>query len=245
MLYDSDFLDLWESGSRRHPLDRALLVLGAAHPDVPFDELADWPLGHRNRALAKLHCHQFGHRLVGYVPCAGCGEKLEVELDGRLLAESGTNASDERTYVEVGGNRYRLPGTRDLAGVVNETDAESAARRLVAGCVLGAGVGSESKADGWGQRPRLQGTEVEEIGARMAEADPLAEIEVHLRCPECGRESDEAIDLVQFVWAEVEARARRILGEVHALARAYGWTEREVLSLGAGRRAIYLEMLKP
>jgi hypothetical protein len=32
-----------------------------------------------------------------------------------------------------------------------------------------------------------------------------------------------------------------LLDEVHVLARAYGWNEREILGLSAARRAAYLE----
>ena len=48
------------------------------------------------------------------------------------------------------------------------------------------------------------------------------------------------LDIGSFVWAEIESRARRVLGEVHALASAYGWSEAETLSLSAVRRASYL-----
>ncbi|HUD55174.1 MAG TPA: hypothetical protein VMR02_08095 [Terracidiphilus sp.] len=43
---------------------------------------------------------------------------------------------------------------------------------------------------------------------------------------------------------QIEARARRLLYEVHTLAAAYGWSEREILSLSAPRRALYLEMVR-
>jgi hypothetical protein len=40
----------------------------------------------------------------------------------------------------------------------------------------------------------------------------------------------------------MDARARALLAEVHSLARAYGWTEPEILALSPQRRAAYLEM---
>jgi hypothetical protein len=42
----------------------------------------------------------------------------------------------------------------------------------------------------------------------------------------------------------VEARARRILQEVHTLASSYGWHEAEILALGDTRRAMYLQMVQ-
>ena len=51
------------------------------------------------------------------------------------------------------------------------------------------------------------------------------------------------LDLLDCAWTVVEAHARRLLGEVHRLARAYGWREHDVLALGAARRAAYLELV--
>lgn len=44
---------------------------------------------------------------------------------------------------------------------------------------------------------------------------------------------------------EISARARTLLVEVHQLASAYGWSEREILSLAPERRAPYLAMVAP
>ena len=53
------------------------------------------------------------------------------------------------------------------------------------------------------------------------------------------------LDAGAVLWDEIDARARALLGEVHLLAAAYGWTEREILALGAERRASYLSMVAP
>jgi hypothetical protein len=50
-------------------------------------------------------------------------------------------------------------------------------------------------------------------------------------------------DIATFFWAEVSAHARRLIRDVHALARAYGWREVEILSMSGWRRERYLEQL--
>jgi hypothetical protein len=86
--------------------------------------------------------------------------------------------------------------------------------------------------------------EIERIGEELAEADPLAEIQIALGCPTCANQYTEAIEIASFLWAEIEACAKRLLWEVHALATAYGWTEPDVLALSPARRALYLEMVQ-
>ena len=73
-------------------------------------------------------------------------------------------------------------------------------------------------------------------------ADPLADPRLDVACPACGRHMDASVDPGALLWDDVQAYARSVLGQVHTLARAYGWTEREVLSLSPRRRAAYLEM---
>lgn len=233
-LGDSDFLSLWESGSRGHPLDRALLALGAVLPEEAYASIAAWPLGRRNQALARLHCAQFGPRLRGMVACASCGEDLEVDFDARMLAEAeDPGAAQPDGAVEVDGERFRAPTTNDLARVARAGDPQIAAVQLLESCRLGA------------DRPREWTAEqVEAIGEQLALADPLAEILVHLRCPECGAEHDTQLDVGAFVWAEVDDRVRRLLAEIHALASAYGWSESDILGMSRTRRSLYLGMIR-
>jgi hypothetical protein len=132
--------------------------------------------------------------------------------------------------VAVNGRKYRLPTSRDLARTIRENDAKVAATRIVESCRLDGDVQEQE--------------DLEEVGEKMALADPLAEIRLTFDCPECGNAWQETLDMGAFVWAKIEARARRLLREIHALASAYGWTEREILSLSDARRAFYLEMIE-
>jgi|SRR5208283_408356 len=235
-LSDSDFLALWESGLRRHPLDRALLALSAAFPETPCDRLADWPLGRRNRALVELHFQNFGHSLQGWLACARCAEKLEFALDGRVITGDGQVNDEMRRSdqpIVVDGRTFRLPTSRDLAAAAAETDPRRAVIRIVENCRIG-----QEDTPAWSDE------ELEKIGEAMASADPLAETLLDLHCSSCGREWQETLDLISFLWPEIEARARRLLLEVHALASAYGWTENEILSLSENRRAHYVGMVQ-
>jgi hypothetical protein len=233
-LTSSDFLDLWERGFSLHPLDQGLLVLGAGHPETSYESLADWPLGRRNEALAELRCACFGPRLNGWMSCTQCGEKLELELDGRSLAKGALNAGMSLSEpIVAGGHSFRLPTSRDLARAARETDPFSAAVRLMESCRLEAG-----------ESPCWSEHDLEEVGQRMALADPMAEILLTHCCPVCGNECNATLDIATFLWEEIEARAKRLLLEVHALASAYGWTEEEILSLSEHRRALYLKMVR-
>ncbi len=50
-------------------------------------------------------------------------------------------------------------------------------------------------------------------------------------------------DVVSFFWSEICVQAKRLLREVHTLARAYGWREADILNMSTARRQFYLEMV--
>lgn len=169
--------------------------------------------------------------MEAWTACPACGEKLEFELDGRALTAGREPVADAQ--VEAGGHRYRLPATSDLAKVARESDPEIAADRLAEACRV-----DEAPA------PRLSPEELAEIGNKLALADPMAETRLALRCAACGEEWIESLDLGDFLWTEIEARARRALSDVHTLASAYGWTEDRILAMSDTRRAMYTEMVQ-
>ncbi len=223
----SDFLLLWERGRPLHPLDRSLLAVHAAFPEVSYDAAAGWPIGRRNQALAALRTAAFGPGIGGWTDCPDCGEKLEFAIDGSTLAESAVEATGEPIIVD--GQAFRLPTSRDLAGIASEEDPARAAHRLVERCRL----------DG----PAAHEPDLDAIGAEMALADPLADITLQFDCPRCGTAFEESLDLGDFLWAEIEAKAKRLLVEIDTIAAAYGWSEPEILALSPARRALYLEMV--
>jgi hypothetical protein len=238
-LSQADLLALWESGRTLHPLDQALFAVNAALPETGHEKVADWPLGHRNRALAQLRCACFGTTLRGWTSCRQCEERLEIELDCGALAETQMPQRDE--LVVVKGCAFRLPTSRDLARIAGEQDPREAAFRLLERCM----VESPAKPEGQGSAASEWTEEdLDAIGEKMALADPLAEIMLHFDCPACGVSFDESLDLPAFLWTEIEGRAKRLLLEVHTLASAYGWSEAEILSLSAVRREFYLEMVR-
>ncbi len=210
-LSQADCLALWESGQGLHPLDQGLLAIQMAFPETRGESVADWPLGRRNRALAELRCALFGRWIRGWSACEACGEKVEFGVDGAAISEHST--PDSEVKVKVGNRAFRLPSSRDLAQVATETDPESAAGRLLELCSI--------SSDGEGHAADLSEQQLDLIGEKLAEADPLAEILLHFDCPVCGHPFDQPLDVASFLWAEIEGRAKKLLLDVYALAVSF------------------------
>jgi hypothetical protein len=229
-------LAVWEAGRPQHALDRALTILAAASPGASRDALADLSIGERDARLLQLRALVFGPRAEGFAECPRCAERVEFPLDtGTLEGRAPSRPAAAPTHHETEANgstiRFRLPTSRDLAHVMMAPDSSQGLRRLLANCVL-----SPNDAN-------LPDEAVDGISRAMLEADPQAEITLRLLCPACAYEWELLFDIAEFFWTEIAVQAQSLLREIDVLARAYGWTEREILSLPAQRRQTYLELV--
>jgi hypothetical protein len=237
-----EMLDLWEDTLASTPARRALALLMAALPELGVDTLTAWTIGHRDAELLRLRELLFGRRMAAIAACESCRQKLELALDTQQMLSSRAPelALPGGLSLDLDGFSlsFRLPTTLDLLAAEAASDAETARGLILDRCLLAAEYeGAKAVSED------LPGTVIAGIARAMAEADPLADIQLRLNCPGCGHSWRAAFDIVSFLWTELDAWARRILSEVHVLARAYGWAEREIVALGPARRRYYLEMV--
>lgn len=237
-----ELLDAWERGLGEPPVQRALTLLAAACPECVPDALARESVGRRDGRLLTLREWTFGSRLVSLAACPACGEALETSFDvGDIRAEDGP---EESLSLRVSSLEltFRLPNSLDVAALASGAAGEDlggARRRLLGRCLLAArgAEGNEVSLE------RLPETALQAVADRMAEADPQGDVELALSCPACGHGWPAAFDIASFFWTEVDAWARVLLHEIHALASAYGWREADILALSPWRRRSYLELI--
>jgi hypothetical protein len=235
-----DVLHVWERAQDQHPVDRALTLLATACPDITRDELASLTVGQRDARLLTLRERTFGAELDGLAKCPNCAEHLQITLavpDIRVVAEH--DEGEEPMELSTNGLRlrFRLPNSWDIAAAAGCEDTGTARRLLLQRCLIHASRdGAPAPLD------ELPEEATAGIATRMSEADRQAEVLLDLNCPACSHRWQIMFDIVSFFWAEISAHARRLLSEVHALARAYGWREADILSMSSSRRQSYLGM---
>ena len=130
---DLRILDTWVAGHGR-PAARRLVMLAAAHPDLPDQRLAELPVGYANRLLLRDRQARFGTTVEGEAACPGCQQRLEVSVDlAELLGSDPPAVTDGRETegeVRVGElmARFRLATAGDLAAVAGCADPAEASR---------------------------------------------------------------------------------------------------------------------
>ncbi len=233
----AELLTLWERGDGLHAIDQALLVLSHALPEHDFKYLVTLPLGHRDRHLLETCRRWFDDPLEAYTECPQCQERLEFSLSCAALAgQTPMNATPNRT-VTLDGVEFELrcPDSADAASCAASESIEAAIDHLLFRCVSCVNA-SASIAD------LLTTSRRAAISAELAALDPQAEVLLNLACPACNHSWQAVFEIVTFIWMEIRTRARRLLQEIDALARVYGWAEADILAMSEARRGLYLQM---
>jgi hypothetical protein len=233
-------LTCWEYGCSRHPLDRALLLYALAAPAEDPDSLADRTIGERNAALLRLRQAMFGDALSCCVDCPECAEPLEFTLSVAALLGQRT---ERAKLVELDGVRFRMPTTRDLAAIALEPDVALGAHKLLQLLVEPPQQAGENVdvRPAEASEPLDSDTLANHLSHALEQADACLVFTLDLSCTACAHVWTATFDIGAHLWHEIDAHSRRLLDEIHILARSYGWTEREVLDLSDARRRSYIE----
>lgn len=230
-------LDAWERGQSESPGERALTLLVAADQRAERSELDALTVGARDRRLLELRRELFGAAVDAVVSCPRCGDLAELRFDVEDIVVG--DGGPERTHVvvetETGELTVRIPTAHDIAAAHAPAAPDRALAVLLERLLPAADDAPRRATD------ELTAETIERIGTALAAADPQADVSFDVSCPACGTDYRTPLDVVAFVWSELSEWAARVLGEVHTLARAYGWREQDALALTPARRRFYLE----
>jgi hypothetical protein len=230
-------LRAWESATAAVPLDRApslLHSLGAVAPGVRTDDMT---VGQCDAWLFKLRRVIFGEMLEVLATCPECQNDVELTVALGELQPPLREGAVAPLTVQVDGYtlRCRIPTNEDLR-ILGRRRVAATLRDLLDRCVIEANTAGGAPVSP-GQLPEAA---VEATVGALAESDPGACTELRVCCP-CGGEWVDELDIRDVVWSELTEWVGRTLTQVHQLARAYGWSEAEILEMSGWRRRWYLE----
>ncbi len=236
---ERQLLELWERGSASSPSARADALLALAEPELSAEALAELPLGERERVLLALRRALLGPRMVALAACPRCGERHDVEFEIDALIAASPSPPPRTVALRHGDLALTLrPITvGDYDEAMRLRDGGAAADTLLARCVVEARRGEEPVEPG-----ALPDDARAAAAAALAAADPLCRLTTDLECSACRARWDAELDTADYLWSELHSWAGHLMGDVHALAAAYGWTEDDVLQLSPWRRAAYVSL---
>ncbi|MGV3721828.1 MAG: hypothetical protein ACO1SX_13025, partial [Actinomycetota bacterium] len=202
-------LETWDRGQvAASAAARAIALLRLADPDA---DAALLPVGDVNTRLLRLRERLFGPQLTCVADCLECGERLEMGFSvGDLLTPTEAPPSELAVSAEGESFRFRLPTWMDLAAVAQSPLAHHPGELLLERCFLGSPGDADEVTT---EAPIFTEAVMEAAAAELEAADPRAEMLIAIGCAGCGAQFEARFDVVEYLWAEVDARARRLLGE--------------------------------
>ena len=78
---------------------------------------------------------------------------------------------------------------------------------------------------------------------RLEALAPIVDVDLETRCAECGHPGQARFDIQAFVLQRLLDERDALLGEIHAMAAAYGWPLHDILSLPRGLRQALAQRL--
>ena len=199
-------------------------------------------LGERESLLLEIRRATFSDVLAARTVCPACGAELAVDVLAAWLRrdenEAGTSDTASSFELDVGpvSLTVRPPDGEVLARAAAEPDVDSCRLALIAGCIVGA-TGPSGPLDVSELPPDV----VAAAGEAIVERDPRSEVTVALACVNCGQDWRARFDAGLFLWEELAAMSIRLVDDVDVLARAYHWSEAEILAMSSSRRRRYIE----
>ncbi len=220
-------IDLAERATQLSAGRWSLALLQAAFPQAIRNDLLDLPVGTRDRLIMAVRARLVAAPLRSEPECTDCGARFELTLmpeDLGLGPDAGQTDPGARA-VRIEGQELMLRPVRlsDLLEVETMSDIPQAAQ-LLAERVCG----------------DLCGLPVEALETALEELDPAADIWLNTQCPDCGAEHSLAFDPVHYTAQELRQSAQQILRDVVDIARAFHWSEHDILALPDSRRTYYV-----
>jgi hypothetical protein len=204
------------------------------------DRIRELTAGDRERLLLGLCARLLGPEADLVAACPSCGALAEMTVHlgdiAEIDAESGT-VPESCVAVETGHARWtarlRPPAGADLERAARA--GPGAARDLIVGCI-------EELIDPSGSRvapSELPAACESTVADALLALDPAAESLIEIECPHCTKSVGTLLDGYALLQDGLGG-ASRVYEDVFRMARAYHWSEADILSLPLRRRRHYI-----
>lgn len=213
------------------------LVLHIGEAAVTPDQLARLTIGDRERLLLAVCSRLLGAETDLAVSCPSCKSVVEVPISFRDLVTAQPQSADRRCGLAAPDGTWTAELSPPTAEDIERTlgRGPEASRRLLEACVT-------ALFDAQGQsvaRDTLPRECEGELADNLLALDPLAECRIAVDCPHCTTAFETLLDGFSLLKAAFGS-AGALYGDVYRMARAYHWSEADILALPLMRRSQYL-----
>jgi hypothetical protein len=212
------------------------LLVESEGTTVNSNRALDLAVADHDRIAAAIYLRMYGDRIEGRMRCRQCGKAFDVSFrltvpeapPGRVQSELVEGPDENGAFVLRNGVRFRLPTARDQLAT-RQFAPDDARNELLRRCCFDSEISSD---------------DADAVEDAMQAVAPLLSETLKVNCPHCGLPHEEVPFSIQRYLLDALGFERRFLfAEVHQLARAYGWSYRDILALPTADRRVYVGMI--
>lgn len=231
--HPNELLNIWEQGfnknSQQKTNDLISLYVGLAESE----EIKSFSIEQKEQYLLEIRRLLFGRKFLSIANCPSCSEMIEWEMNYSDFLNVNKKVDLKKRYIcNVLGYviHYRLPNEKDIS--LYEKN------QILKNCVfLVKKNNKEIKVD------NVPSALWDKLEIEMEKSSPLSSSTINLSCPKCENKWQLYFSIIDFLWTELDQWAKRFLYDVSILARAYGWSESEIINMNPIRRSYYRNLL--
>jgi hypothetical protein len=239
----AELLQVYDETTGMSLIEKALRLLGKACEMEDWKQLGNLSIGNRDAKLLQLREWMFGDKLKNMATCPACSEMIEWEAsteDLHLQPVKQDEFVETFSLLQDGFNiHFRLPDSYDVLKFSAEENQAFHINQLLTECIIDI-TGADNEKYAPDVLPALSWQALEES---MSKQDPQADINMQIICPHCQHNWNSVFDIMNFLWAEINNWAKHIMQEVALLARAFSWSEKDILAMSPQRRQSYIKMI--
>jgi len=216
----------------------AICLLDRLRQDVagignPLSGAAQLPVPDRHRLLTALYLNTFGEKVSTTVTCRTCGKPYDISffltewktglIDGKSICKG--DPESIYPFETNSGVKFRFPTGEDEISVAG-VESALAENLLMNRCLQE----DPEKAD----LLLLQET--------MGKIAPLADADIDTECPECSAPQNFHFSIQHYLLSSLLKEQKKLVAEIHQIARFYGWGLAEILDLPRSMRFSFFNM---
>lgn len=214
-------------------IDRLLQEIGGSDSVIPG--AAKLPIPDRDRLLTAVYFNTYGSQIETTITCNACSSRFDLNFSLDEWVQDITTGQAGRTngqkgdypFKAPGGVEFRLATGEDEMAVMGMEPAMAEAE-LLKRCLP--------------EGTREYNSNI--LQQAMQDIAPLVDAEFEAQCPECTENQIMHFNLQQYLLSSLLKEQKKLVMEVHQLARAYGWGLNEILNLPRSIRHSYVSMVE-
>ncbi|CAH8296342.1 hypothetical protein EV196_11157 [Mariniflexile fucanivorans] len=230
----SSILEVWDYCVGKNQTIKGAALASLVLNEANHSNIFNWSIEKRDVALFHVRKMLFGNRFNNIAHCPKCKQAVEWDFYFHQMEIPILIDTPDNIEIPIDIPNYhimvRLPNSDDL--ICKEEI------QIIRKCILNLKDFPEGTFN-----QKIPDDLLMQINNKFNKTCKASNISYHLNCTECKHEWDVVFDISTYLWKEIDQWAKSFLRQICLLAKAFGWSELDIINMSENRRNHYLNLL--